>query len=140
MTKTAYHLLRVGTAITFIWIGILIFKFPEAWGGYLQSWALDLLPISLERAMLPTAVLDILIGVFLLIDVKTWVAAILASLHLLMVLTVSGITDITVRDIGLLAGSISILLCSIPPSIKNRIMFWKKQEVSSASQSYQKSY
>jgi uncharacterized membrane protein YkgB len=37
MKKTSYHILRVGVAITFLWIGVLIFKQPEAWGGDIFS-------------------------------------------------------------------------------------------------------
>jgi hypothetical protein len=33
MIKTSFHILRVGLAITFLWIGVLIFKNPESWGG-----------------------------------------------------------------------------------------------------------
>ena len=41
MNRTSFHILRVGLAVTFLWIGILILKNPEAWGGYLflkKSW------------------------------------------------------------------------------------------------------
>src|SRR3989344_3145261 len=114
MSKTSFHILRVGLAITFLWIGVLILKQPEAWGGYLQPWVAGLLPIPIERAMIGTAVFDILVGIMLLVDWLPWLAAILAGGHLLIVLAVSGITDITVRDIGLLAGAIAILADSWP--------------------------
>lgn len=117
MRKNSFHILRVGLAITFLWIGILIFKNPEAWGGYLQPWAARLLPISLTRAMIGTAMLDIAIGLLLLTDTLVWLAGLLAALHLMVVLTVSGITDITVRDIGLLTGSLAILIDSLPSVI-----------------------
>lgn len=106
-------------AITFIWIGILILKSPESWGGYLQPWAENLLPLPIAKAMIGAAVLDIIIGVLFLIDWKTWLAGLLASIHLIMVLTVSGITDITVRDMGLLAGAIAITIESLPFHIKS---------------------
>jgi len=125
MKKTSFHFLRVGLAITFLWIGILIFKNPESWGGYLQQWAAGLLPIPLEQAMIGTAILDIVIGFFLLIDFLTWLAAFVGAVHLIIVLTVSGITDITVRDIGLLAAALAIMIDSLPPSIINRINFLK---------------
>lgn len=115
---TGYHVLRVGLSITFIWIGILIIKSPESWGGYLQPWAVKLLPISIEKALLSTAVLDIFIGFLFLIDWFTWIAAFLGSLHLVIVLTVSGITDITVRDIGLLSASLVVLIESLPDYLK----------------------
>ena len=118
---TGFHILRVGLAITFIWVGVLILKNPEAWGGYLQPWAVNLLPVSVEQALVGTAVLDIIIGILFLIDWLTWVAALIAALHLIIVLTVSGITDITVRDIGLLAAALVITLESLPQKIVNRL-------------------
>lgn len=126
MRKTSFHFLRVGLAITFLWIGILIFKNPEAWGGYLQPWAAGLLPIPLTQVMLGTAILDITVGTFLLVDFLPWLAAIVGAAHLIIVLTVSGITDITVRDIGLLAGLLALLIESLPPRILQRIIFLKK--------------
>jgi len=114
MKKTSFHFLRVGLAITFLWIGVLIFKNPESWGGYLQPWAAGLLSIPLTQAMIGTAILDILIGFFLLIDVLTWLAAFVGAVHLIIVLAVSGITDITVRDIGLLAAALALMIDSLP--------------------------
>lgn len=121
-----FHFLRVGLAITFLWIGILIFKNPESWGGYLQPWAYGLLPIPLKQAMIGTAILDIIIGAFLIFDFLPWLAALIGAIHLVIVLTVSGITDITVRDIGLLAGMIVVMIDSLPQSIIHRINFLKK--------------
>lgn len=109
MGKTSFHILRIGLAITFIWIGVLIFKQPEAWGGYLQPWATRLLPVPLVQAMIGAAFLDLVIGVMLLLNRFIWLAGLLAALHLVMVLVVSGVNDITVRDIGLLAASAALL-------------------------------
>lgn len=119
MNKSSYHILRVGLAITFIWIGVLILKDPESWGGYVQPWVVRLLPFSLTEVLISTAVLDVAIGVFLLIDWQTWLAGLVGALHIGTVLTVSGITDITVRDIGLLAGAVVIMIESLPFYIKN---------------------
>lgn len=126
MKKTSFHFLRVGLAITFLWIGVLIFKNPEAWSGYLQPWAAGLLPIPLTQAMIGTAILDITIGAFLLFDFLPWLAALVGAIHIIIVLTVSGITDITVRDIGLLVTALAIVIDSLPQSIINRINFLKK--------------
>ena len=68
MNKTSFHILRIGLAVTFLWIGVLILRNPEAWGGYMRPWAAGLLPIPLAQAMTGTAILDIIIGVFLLIN------------------------------------------------------------------------
>lgn len=123
MQKTSFHILRVGMAITFLWIGVLIFKQPEAWGGYLQPWAAGLLPIPITQAMIGTAFLDVLVGALFLIDSFVWVAALIGAVHLIIVLTVSGITDITVRDIGILAAIIALAAESLPQIILRRIRF-----------------
>ncbi|MBI4993193.1 MAG: hypothetical protein HZC26_03615, partial [Candidatus Magasanikbacteria bacterium] len=89
-------------------------------------WATGLLPIPLTQAMIGTAILDIAIGAFLLFDFLPWLAALVGAIHILIVLTVSGITDITVRDIGLLVAALAIVIDSLPQSIINRINFLKK--------------
>ena len=126
MNKTSFQILRVGLAITFLWIGVLIFKNPEAWGKYLQPWAVGLLPIPLAQVMIWTAIVDITIGVLLLVDNLTWFVALFGAIHLVMVLMVSGITDITVRDIGLLVGMLAIMIDSLPQPIIRQITFLKK--------------
>jgi uncharacterized membrane protein YkgB len=125
--KTSFHILRVGMAITFLWIGVLIFKQPEAWGGYLQPWAAGLLPVPIEQAMIGTAILDIVIGALLLTDTFVWLAALAGALHLVVVLTTSGITDITVRDIAILAGALALMADSLPENIANRIKSWQNK-------------
>lgn len=126
MTKAGFHILRVGLGVTFLWIGVLIFKQPEAWGGYLQPWAAGLLPVPLSQVMIGTAILDIIIGFLFLVDTFTWLAALLAIFHLIIVLTVSGITDITVRDIAILAAALAVFLDSLPKNFLDKFKFFKK--------------
>lgn len=126
MNKTSFHILRVGLAVTFLWIGVLIFKEPEAWGGYLMPWTAGLLPIPIAQAMIGTAVLDIVIGGLLLFDYLVWLAALVGTIHLIIVLTVSGITDITVRDIGILAATVALMADSLPKNLIGKIKFWSK--------------
>ena len=122
MKKTSFHILRVGLAITFLWIGVLIFKQPEAWGGYLQPWAAKLLPIPIAQAMVATAILDIGIGVLLLVNRLVWMAALAGAIHLIIVLATSGVTDITVRDVGLLAAALALAVNFLPKSFYDKIM------------------
>lgn len=116
----SYHVLRIGMAVTFLWIGILIFKDPDVWGGFLQPWAADLLPVPLREAMLGTAVVDMAVGFFLLIDIGAWVAALVGAVHLAVVLATTGTTAITVRDIGLLGASISLFWEDLPGQIRSK--------------------
>ena len=121
MNKTSFHILRVGLAITFLWIGVLIFKYPEAWGGYLSPWAAGLLPIPIKETMIGTAILDVAIGALLLVDSFVWLAALIGVIHLIIILTVTGITDITVRDVGILAGMIALMIDSLPKKFMDKI-------------------
>src|SRR3989338_143439 len=127
MNKTSFHVLRVGLAITFLWICILIFKQPEVWGGYLQSWAVNLLPIPIEKMMIGTAFLDIVIGVLLLVDSFVWLAALAGTIHLVIVLAVSGINEVTVRDIGILAATLTLLWDSLPKNFVDKIKPQEKE-------------
>lgn len=131
MKKTSFHILRVGLAITFLWIGILIFKNPEAWGGYLQPWAAGILPIPLKQAMVSTAILDVAIGALLLIDSFVWLAALVGAIHLIIALTVSGITEITVRDIAILAAAVALMADSLPKRIVE-LIFPRRPKADSA--------
>jgi len=117
----AYHIIRVATAITFLWIGVLIFKEPQFWGGFLQPWAAGILPIPIEQAMIGTAILDIVVGFLLLIDAYVWVGGVIGSFHLIIVLIVSGINGITVRDIGLLGATLALFWEDFPKAWKNDV-------------------
>lgn len=77
--------------------------------------------------MIMTAVLDIIIGFFLLIDSFVWLAALIGATHLIIILTVSGITDITVRDIGILAAVLALLADSLPKTVIDIILSWQKE-------------
>ena len=120
MKTSALNILRVGTAVTFLWIGVLIIKDPTAWTGLVQSWVEKLLPFSLDQALIDTAILDLLIGFFLLIDRFVLTAALLGFLHLSIVLVVVGITSITVRDIGLIASTLALVFSKYPEGFRPR--------------------
>ena len=119
MNKNALLVLRLGLAITFLWVGVLILQSPEAWASYMQPWAAALLPVPAVPAIQATAILDLAIGLFLLVGIFTPLASLLAALHMLSVLIVTGINDVTVRDIGLLGASTALFL-EVSQSILNR--------------------
>jgi uncharacterized membrane protein YphA (DoxX/SURF4 family) len=120
----SYHLLRLGLGITFIAIGVLIFMDPAGWGALIQPWAARLMPVPVVLVMQSTAALDVVIGVFLLIDAFVWAAAALGALHLVTVLITVGIRGETVRDIGLMAACFSLSLSVWP----ERLRFWMKNK------------
>lgn len=122
MNSASFHILRVGIAVTFLWIGILILRDPTGW-AMIQSWAADLLPFPAEQTMVGTAILDIGVGILLLVDIFTWVAALVGSFHLAVVLATVGINAITIRDIGLLGGTLALLVSALPENYQ----FWRKK-------------
>ncbi len=122
MKPSAYHILRVGTAITFLWIGVLIIKDPDVWIGLVQPWVEKLLPFSLEKALIDTAILDLAVGFFLLIDRFVLAAALLGFIHMITVLVVTGITVITVRDIAVLSGTLALAVQVYPTGFRPRTL------------------
>lgn len=119
ITPSTYHIVRVGMGITFLWIGILIWKDPAGWGGFLQPWSLKLLIMPVEQVMMATAVLDMVLGLLFLIDRWTFIASFIASAHLMVVLVTTGINEVTVRDIGLLGGTLALTLATWPGALKD---------------------
>ncbi len=121
MKTSAYHILRVGLGVTFLWIGVLIFRDPVGWGSYLQPWAAQLLPVPIEQAMIGTAAMDVVVGLLFLVDIWVWVAGAVGAVHLAIVLTTVGINEVTVRDIGLLTGTIALFWMDLPEAIKKKL-------------------
>lgn len=119
ITPNGYHILRIGMGITFLWIGVLIWKDPMGWGGFLQPWALKLLIMPVKQVMMITAVSDIILGILLLANAWTFLASFIASVHLLIILITSGINEVTIRDIGLLGGTIALAMSAWPGHIKD---------------------
>jgi len=109
-----FYILRIGLAITFLWIGVLILQDPTGWGAYIQPWAVSLLPVSVEAVMYGAGILDLLLGVLLLAGVLTWLGAVVGVVHLAIILIVSGVNAITVRDIGLIGALLALALHEWP--------------------------
>lgn len=112
------RLLRVSLAVTFVWIGIMIIQSPEAWGGYMKPWAVELLPGSVAQTMQATGIADIVIGLLFLFGATAWIAGLLAGLHMVVVLVTSGITDITVRDIAIIGASFAVMIGTLPQRVQ----------------------
>lgn len=113
MRSISYTVLRLGLGATFIWIGFLIFQNPAGWEAFITPWIKDILPLPLATTMTATAVFDIIIGLLLIVNFWTRLAAALAALHLLFVIiAVFGNQGVAARDLGLLAASLAIALKS----------------------------
>ena len=109
------HILRFTLGLTFIFVSVMIFQEPIVWAGFIDPWAVKLIPISLTALMTFTAVLDLVIGLLLIINRFVWVTALVSALHLLGVLIASVIDTVTVRDIGLLGAAAALMFMTPPP-------------------------
>lgn len=118
MKDKAFTVLRLGIGITFLWIGMMIWRQPTIWGAMIQPWAAALLPAPLEQMMVSTAILDMLVGALLIVNIFTWPAALLGTIHLIIVLITVGIDGITVRDIGLMFATFAIAMNVWPATLK----------------------
>lgn len=119
-TTFAFSVLRFGLGVTFLVIGYLIWQDPAGWGGFIQPWAQAYLLRSVEETMRATAVVDMVLGAMLVLGIKTWLASLVAALHLLIVLITVGFNDITVRDFGLMMASFAVFIAAMPPALKRR--------------------
>lgn len=114
MKKPALIVLRLGLGVTFAWIGVLIFMDPLGWGSTARPWAVRLLPMPLGTFMLANAAFDALVGVLLLLGPWPWLVAAVGALHILAVLAAVGVTDATVRDVGLIAACVALAWETFP--------------------------
>ena len=104
----SYLFIRWGLGLTFLWIGIDMFRHPEAWIGFVAG----TLPLGITRegALRATAVFDGVLGVFMMVQVWPKITAALAAVHLTVILIVNGIDQIVIRDVGLLGTALGLLL------------------------------
>ena len=102
-------ILRIGLSITFALTGFLILKDDDKWTHMLPSWFSKYLP-STKSFMVMTATGDLILGAWLLSGYLTGIAALLAALHLIGVLIVSGKDEFheVYRDVGLLFACIAL--------------------------------
>lgn len=115
MNQTAASILRVGLGITFIIIGFVVWQAPEAWGSFVQPWAVKFMPGGLLATMKNTAILDIVLGLWLLTNRAVWIPALIATLHLLVILITTTTANVIIeRDIGLFFAALALFVATMP--------------------------
>lgn len=106
--------IRLGLAFVFFWFGIDKFFHPSYWiNAWIPEWTLALvahLGIGAMQFTYLNGVFEVLIGLSLVSGVFLRIFSLLGVLFLLAVMIFVGFSEITVRDIGLLGGLISLLV------------------------------
>lgn len=112
--KYAQLVLRIGLALVFLIFGADKFRGEEAWiapwTDWVPAWFAKLLPISPRAFMYPLGAFEVFVGLSFLTGYLLPWTALLASLFLLSVLVFTGVDQYTIRDLGLLGGTISLFL------------------------------
>ena len=112
--KYSNLVLRLSLAAVFLWLGIDKFFQPEYWfnawvpQSVVSVWegvglrAIDIVYVS--------AVFEILVGVSLITDIFVFFFSGMAVLFLIGIMIFSGLSEVIVRDMGLIGGFISLML------------------------------
>lgn len=113
-SRYSYLALRLGLAAVFLWFGIDKMFHPAYW---LNAWVPQGVQLLIAKFNLTgiqfiylNGIFEILIGLSLVTGVFTKLFSALAIIFLLSILVFVSISEVTVRDFGLLGGFIAVLL------------------------------
>lgn len=113
-TKYSYLILRIGLAAVFLWFGVDKFIHPAYW---LNAWVppsvlmfVGKLGITATQFIYLNGVFEILVALSMITGVFISFFSLIGGIFLVLVLLFSGFSEVTVRDIGLLGGFISVFL------------------------------
>jgi len=107
--KLVSFFLRSGLAVVFLYAGLGALLNPTSWVGFIPVWIRSIIPTSI---FLPLhAIMDIIIGSWLLSGQKKFYAALFASLALSSIIIFNiGALDIIFRDVALLFSAIALMV------------------------------
>ncbi|MFA6523507.1 MAG: hypothetical protein WCS85_04030 [Candidatus Peribacteraceae bacterium] len=117
MKKSAILVLRLGLGIAFVWTGVSILLQPSVWASLLQPWAMIRIFGSLKPLMQVTAVLDILIGASLVLNLWAWVASLVGAVALVLALIGTRIGSGSALNILFLAAFVALFLLLAPAKV-----------------------
>ena len=98
--------LRGGLVVVFLWFGLSQVASPENWISWVPEWAVALMPA--QTIVLLNGAFEVVLGLALAAGLMTRWAALLLSLHLLLIAYEVGYNDIGVRDFGLAIATLSL--------------------------------
>lgn len=105
--------LRLGLAAVFIWFGVDKFLHPEYW---LSSWVPQNIISLASKAgisgmdvVYASGVFELLVGASVLSNIFIKIFSVLALVFLVTVLFTFGISEVLIRDIGLMGGFLALL-------------------------------
>ena len=105
----APFILRIGISLVLLWFGLNQIFDTESWLGWLPQWAFSL-SIEPTAIIILNGIFETIFGALLLLGLVTRFAAVVISVHLLIISFSIGYNDVAVRDFGLSLATFSIFL------------------------------
>lgn len=102
--------LRLTLAVVYVWFGTSQIVNTDAWVSIIPSWATGLSGMDASTFVRMNGVMEITLGAFLALGIFVRWAALILSLHLLVIAIDFGITPIGVRDFGLALATFALAL------------------------------
>lgn len=106
--------LRIGLAAVFLWFGVNKFIQPQYWvDAWMPQWAQRIaqtMGMSATNAVFLIGIFEVLVAVSLVTGFFTRAFASAAIVFLLTVLVANGLNEIVVRDIGLIAALVALVI------------------------------
>jgi len=106
--------LRIGLAVVFLWFGVNKFIQPQYWvDAWMPQWAQHVaqaIGMSGTNVVFLIGIFEVLVAVSLVTGFFSRAFALAAIVFLCIVLVASGLNEIVVRDIGLIAGLVALVI------------------------------
>jgi len=128
MEKYSKEILRIWTAIVYLWFGFSQLIDPGFWSSWLPKWV-DSFPIDTNMLIYINWWVEVVLWLFLILWFKTRIAALLMSIHMLAILWdiwYNANPGIFVRDFWILVATFVVFLnwkdsLSLDSKISNKL-------------------
>ena len=114
MQKAAPVVLRIGLALVFLWFGFAQLLHTSMWLGLIPKWVTGMSGLQAVTLVHFNGAFEIVFGICLLFGFFTRVVTLLFALHMihiaLTLVAASGLTAISVRDLGLSFAAVTLFL------------------------------
>lgn len=102
--------LRIGMALIAIWFGAQELLNPQMWTGYIPDSVIAFSNLSANFLVHMNGSFELVLGIALLLGIKTRITALLLTLHMLDITYVVGYGALGIRDLGLAFGLLAVFM------------------------------
>ena len=106
----APSIVRIGISLVFLWFGLNQIFDTASWIYWISPNVANLLPFEPTTIIMASGIFEVTFGTLLILGVFTRIAALLLTIHLVIIAINLGYGDIMIRDLGLAIVTFSIFL------------------------------